>query len=663
MKFFLFTSVALFVMLSFSFLPPPDKYDLSNYPTYNGNDLGVFYKGQKTVCKVWAPKAASVILRLYQAGEGGAATDSITLIKGDDGTWATSVSRDVKNQYYTFQVYQDGKWLAERPDMYAKAVGVNGRRGMIVDLSSTDPDGWNRDKRPQLKNFTDIIIYEMHIRDFSVSGNSGIQHKGKFLGVAESGTISPAGAKTGLDHLKELGITHVHLLPSFDFSSIDETRLQYNQYNWGYDPLNYNVPEGSYATDPYNGNVRIREFKQMVQTLHANGIRVILDVVYNHTSNRESGFNQFASHYFYRHRTDGSYSDATACGNETASERPMMRSFMINSVAYWATEYHLDGFRFDLMGVHDKETMNEISETLHKIDPAIFVYGEGWTAGESPLPEALRAVKKNTYQLNKIAAFSDDIRDGLHGPFNNVKATGFVSGAAGTTESVKFGIVAAIQHPQIDYGKVNYSKSPWAAEPYQTINYVSCHDDHTLFDRLKLGNLNATEAELIKMDKLANAIVLTSQGVAFLHAGAEMLRTKRGIANSYNSPDFINELDWSRKTAYKQVFDYYRSLVALRKHHPAFRMPVTKMIQEHLTFIETADPLLIAYQLTGHANGDTWKNICVLLNGSGDGKAFNLPLGNWILAGNADEINEEGIRQIKGKVTVPGITAYILYQR
>jgi pullulanase len=401
----------------------------------------------------------------------------------------------------------------------------------------------------------------------------------------------------------------------------------------------------------------------MVKAMHSNGLRVILDVVYNHTSNRQSGFNQFAPKYFYRQKPNGDYSDASACGNETASERAMMRKFMIESVVYWVKEYHIDGFRFDLMGIHDIETMNLISDTLHKIDPTIFIYGEGWTAGASPLAEELRAVKKNTYKLNRIAAFSDDLRDGLRGPYNDVKVKGFVSGATKTKESVMFGIVASTQHQQIDYNKVNYSKKPWSAEPYQTITYVSCHDDNTLFDRLIIDNPGVPEKELIKMDKLSHTVVLTSQGISFIHSGAEMLRTKQGIANSYNLPDSINEIDWNKKTKYKTVFNYYKDLIVLRKKHPAFRMPSTSMIQEHLKFIETPDPLLIQYSLSSHANKDSWKDILALLNGDSVSKTINLPNGNWVLAVDGKKVNENGIRKITTpEIILPATTAYVLYK-
>ena len=638
------------------------QIDNEKYLLYNGNDLGVTYNGKKTTFKIWAPTAIAVKIKLYKAGIGGEATDSLLMKKVQQGVWEKTIKRDIRNTYYTFQVQHNGKWLAETPDMYAKAVGVNGKRGQIINMSETNPVNWNNDKKPAQKNFTDIIIYESHVRDLSIDENSGIKHKGKFLGVSETGTKSAEGLTTGLDHLKELGITHIHLLPSFDFNSIDESTLESKSYNWGYDPLNYNVPEGSYSTDPFDGKVRIKEFKEMIKSLHANGIRVIMDVVYNHTANLNTPFNQIVPGYFYRHNADGSYSDATACGNETASENPMMRKFMVESVVYWAKEYHVDGFRFDLMGVHDTQTMNEISDALHKIDSTIFIYGEGWTAGASPLPENLRAVKKNTYQLNKIAAFSDELRDAMRGPFSNVKEKGFASASLGKIESVKFGIVAAIQHPQVNYSQVNNSKSAWAAEPYQTINYVSCHDDNTLFDRLKIGSPNATEAELIKMDKLSQTSVLTSQGVAFIHSGAEFLRTKQGVANSYKSPDAINKIDWTRKAKYKEVYDFYKALIALRKNHPAFRMPTAKMIQQNLKFMDTADPLMVAYQINNHANGDIWKDIIVLLNGNNIDKSMELPAGDWNIAVDGNKVNEQGLKQVTSKINVPATTALVLYK-
>jgi pullulanase len=655
--------IVIAVILTTSFKPDRQQTSFDDYPVYNGTDLGVTYSPFKTIFKIWAPKASAVKLSLYTAGDGGKVISTSDLLKGNNGTWELTIKKDLKNKYYTFQVLQDDKWSLERPDMYAKAVGVNGNRGMVANLASTDPAGWKNDKKPALKNFTDIILYELHIRDISIDPNSGIKNKSKFLGLTESGTKSREGEPTGLDHIKELGVTHVHLLPSFDFNSVDETKPQANQYNWGYDPLNYNVPEGSYSTNPYDGNVRIREFKQMVQALHKKGLRVILDVVYNHTSDvKGSNFTAFAPGYFYRHNADGSYSNGTGCGNEVASERPMVRKFMIESVVYWAKEYHLDGFRFDLMGTHDIETMNQISAALHKIDPTIFIYGEGWAAGNSPLPEEKRAVKKNISEVNKVAAFSDDVRDGLKGGWNNLKEKGFVSGNVNKTESVKFGIVASTFNQQVNY-KLASSKAPWAAQPYQAITYVSCHDDNTLFDRLKISNPAATEDELIKMDKLANAVVLTSQGVSFLHSGAELLRTKQGIANSFKSPDAINQIDWSRKTKYKAVFEYYKGLVALRKAHPAFRMPSTEMIQKHLKFVETGISGLIAYRITDNANGDSWKNIMVILNGNATAQSVKLPKGNWKMVTDGQEVKLSGIKaNLTGSVDVGGTAAWVLYE-
>jgi len=651
-----FNALFLMSILFLSFKPAG-----INAPVYHGTDLGVTYTAAKTTFKIWSPTAAQVKLRLYAAGMGGDALQTIDLKKQADGVWLAVVNKDIKNKYYTFQMLNGDKSSLEVPDIYAKAVGVNGKRGMVVNLSETNPAGWATDKKPALKNPTDIVLYETHVRDISVDPNSGIKHKGKFLGLAEVGTKSPDGLSTGLSHIKELGVTHVHLLPSFDYASVDETKPADGQYNWGYDPQNYNVPEGSYATDPYNGNIRIKEFKTMVKAMHDNGLRVVLDVVYNHTNDiAHSNFQQFAPDYFYRKNANGSYADGTGCGNETASEQPMMRNFMIQSVLYWAKEYHLDGFRFDLMGIHDIATMNALSDALHKYDPTIFIYGEGWTAGATPLPEGQRSVKANTAKLHQIAAFGDDMRDGLKGPFSDVKQTGFVNAKPGTAESVKFGITGAVQHPQIDYNKVNYSKSPWAGQPSQAISYVSCHDDNTLFDRLKIGNPNAAEAELIKMDKLSNTAVLTAQGVTFLHSGVEFLRTKQGVANSFKSPDNINQIDWHRKAQYKAVYDYYKGLVSLRKSHPAFRMPTTAMIQKHLDFLNTDNEGLIAYQLKDNANGDTWKNILVILNGNATEASFHLPEGNWTLVGDGEKINPKGLSKATNSVKVPATTGFIL---
>jgi pullulanase len=506
------------------------------------------------------------------------------------------------------------------PDPYAKAVGTNGKRAMLVDLKKTNPTGWEKDKQPTLKNATDAIIYELHIRDASIAASSGITHKGKYLGLAETGTKNPAGQSTGLDHLKELGVTHIHLLPFFDYNSVDESETIKPQYNWGYDPLNYNAPEGSYASNAADGTVRIKELKQLVQAFHKKGLAVVMDVVYNHTGvTNESSFNQLAPGYYYRHTKTGSFSNATACGNETASEKAMMRKFMIESVLYWAKEYHIDGFRFDLMGVHDIETMNQISAALHKLNPNILIYGEGWTAGASPLPDSLRALKQNAAQLNRIAVFSDDIRDGIKGSVFEAADRGFASGKPGMEESIKFGIVAATQHPQINYSKVNYSKRPYAATPANTISYAECHDNNTLWDKLAISAPKATLAQRTEMHKLALSIVLTSQGISFLHAGTEFLRSKYGIENSYNQPDSINAIDWNLKTTNKAVFTYVQQLIQLRKAHPAFTMTSSTQIQNNLHFFDT-EAGVIGYQINSTAVKDSWKTIQVWFNGTAQEK-------------------------------------------
>jgi len=660
----LLRSTALLLLIMTACDKTPQYEALEDYPVYEGNDLGFTYTSEATVFKMWSPAAQEVMVNIYKQGNGDDLEGSFKMKRGNDGEWSFTLNGDHKNKYYTYQVRQNSQLLQEKPDLYSVAVGVNGQRSMIVSLDDTDPQGWENDQRPALENYTDIILYELHIRDMSIHETSGAQHKGKYLALTEEGTRSPNGLTTGLDHIKELGVTHVHLLPTFDHKSIDETRLDEAQYNWGYDPLNYNVPEGSFSTDPYDGRTRIKEFKEMVQAFHRNGIRVILDVVYNHTGQTEdSNFNQLVPDYFYRQRADGSFSDASACGNETASERLMMRKYMVESVKHWVNEYHLDGFRFDLMGIHDMETMNEVSAAVRAIDPTIFVYGEGWKAGDSPLPDDQLALKANTYQMEQVSAFSDDLRDGLKGSVFEHEQRGFVSQGNGTRESIKFGIVASTQHPQLNYEAVNYSNAPWATAPSQTISYVSCHDNHTLFDRLQISNPEASEKELIKMHKLAETIVLTSQGVPFVHAGMEMLRTKNGEENSYNLPDEINQIVWSRKEKYEEVFNYYKGLIALRKAHPAFRMPKTEMIQEHLEFLDIEGENFLAYRLKDNANGDTWREILVFLNGSDLNKTLALPTGKWTLVGNGEVINEKGIGKSRsGSITVPAMTAFILSQ-
>ena len=568
------------------------------------------------------------------------------------GKWKLTVKNDLKGKYYVFSVYNQ-----EQPDitpgLFAKAVSVNGKRGAIVDLKDTDPEGWADDVRPALKNPCDLVIYEMHHRDFSMDLSSGIKNKGKFLALTEPAAI---------DHLRRLGVNAIHILPSFDFASIDESKPDVAQYNWGYDPLNYNVPEGSYSTNAADPKVRIREFKQMVQALHKAGIRVILDVVYNHTFDiNGSNFQKTYPDYYFRKTAEGKYSDGSGCGNETASDKQLMRDFMKESVEYWVKEYHIDGFRFDLMGIHDIETMNEIHDVVSKIDPSIYIYGEGWSAGSCAYPQEKLAMKANARELNGIGAFSDEMRDALRGPFSDDTKGGFLAGVPGQEESIKFGIAGAISHPQIDMTKVNYSKTAWTNEPSQMVAYVSCHDDMCLTDRLRASIPYIGDDELIRLDLLAQTAVFTSQGVPFILAGEEMLRDKKGVHNSFRSPDSINRLDWNNMKRYPQVFDYYSGLISLRKQHPAFHMGSADEVRKHLVFLD-APAGVVAYQLKDNAGGDSWKNIIVILNSQKTPQTVNVPEGSYTMVVANGKVNAGGIGLVSGKtVTVAPQSALIVH--
>ena len=568
------------------------------------------------------------------------------------GKWKLTVKNDLKGKYYVFSVYNQAQ-PDHTPGVFAKAVGVNGKRGVIVDLKDTDPDGWADDVRPELKNPCDLIIYEMHHRDFSMDMSSGIKNKGKFLALTEPAAIS---------HLRRLGVNAVHILPSFDFASIDESKPDVAQYNWGYDPLNYNVPEGSYSTNAADPKARIREFKQMVQALHKAGIRVILDVVYNHTFDiNGSNFQKTYPDYFFRKNAEGKYSDGSGCGNETASDKKLMREFMKESVAYWVNEYHIDGFRFDLMGVHDIETMNEIHDVVAKIDPTIYIYGEGWSAGSCAYPQDKLAIKANARQLNGIGAFSDEMRDALRGPFSDDTKGGFLAGVPVQEESFKFGIAGAISHPQIDMTKVNYSKVPWTNEPSQMVAYVSCHDDMCLTDRLRSSIPYIGDDELIRLDLLAQTAVLTSQGVPFILSGEEMLRDKKGVHNSFRSPDSINRLDWNNLKRYPQVFDYYAGLISLRKQHPAFRMGSADEVRKNLCFLEAPEGV-VAYQLKNNAGGDSWKNIIVVLNSQKTPQTVDVPENTYTMVIANGKVDTNGIGLLSGKtLTVAPQSALIVH--
>ena len=583
------------------------------------------YNGNSTDFTVWSPAAEAAQLRLYKSA-GDAAYMTVNMKKAKNGLWKATVMDDIKGSLYTFSVCIDGKWLDETAGIAAKAVGVNGQHGAVIDWADTDPEGWAEDKSPKIDP-SDIIVYELQHRDFSIHQTSGIDNKGKYLALTEEGTKNPDGLATGIDHLKELGVTYIQLLPSTDFATIDETRLEDNQYNWGYEPLNYNAVEGSFSTDPYNPVTRIKEFKQMVQALHKAGFRVILDVVYNHTTHApNTGFERTMPGYFYRMREDGTYFDGSGCGNETASEQAMFRKYMVESLEWWMKEYHIDGFRFDLMAIHDIETMNLISERLHAIDPDVVIYGEGWAASSPAYPAEQIALKANTYMMDKVGAFSDNIRDAVRGPLGCENA-GFMDGVAGNKANVEFGIAGGVEHPQV-------TVEAWTNNPLQHVSYVSCHDDHCLRDRLEEAT-KASEKERLAMVKLAQTAVYTSQGIPFIFNGEELYRHKQGVKNSYNQPDSINAIDWTFKTKYKDLVDYYAALAAIRHAHPGFCLGDAELVREKLQFIEVDDPCVVAFRIEGLEGIDSAKSLTVVLNGSKKAVKVEIPQGNYeVLAQN-----------------------------
>lgn len=638
------------------------------YPAYSGTDLELAVNNSGTHFKLWSPKAEKAVVRIYDNGRGGEAGQVLPMtFNPQNGVWSASDPDRLYGKFYTFQITQEGKVYDETPGVWAKAVGVNGKRAAIINLDDTDPEGWASDRGPKVENFTDVIIYEMHHRDMSLHTNSGIANKGKFLALTEKDVHSLNGQPTGIDHLKDLGITHVHILPSYDYNSVDETQLPSNQYNWGYDPENYNAPEGSYSTNPSDPATRIREMKQMIQALHEAGIGVIMDVVYNHTAEQDnSNFNLTSPGYYHRHWDDGRYSDASGCMNETASDRQQMRNYIINSTKYWAEEYHIDGFRFDLMAIHDIETMNQVAAELKKVNPYIFVYGEGWTAGDSPLSVERRALKENVSKMKNIAVFSDDLRDAVKGHYSNALDRGFATGKPGLEETVKIGIVASTAHPQVDYSKGTNSKFAYATSPQMIVNYVSCHDDMTLTDKLKKSVPEASEAELMRMARLAQTIVFTSQGTPFMFAGEEIFRDKKGVHNSYKSPDSINAIDWNKKADNIEQYNYYRNLIAMRKTHPAFRMATADEIAKNLKFDKIdseKQPNLISYSIDGKATGDKWGVIRVAFNGADHEQTIKIPAGSWHVVARDGEIAAPDKylgEQKGGKVVVPAYSALIL---
>lgn len=642
---------------------------------YDG-ELGVIYSKNSSEFKLWAPLAEQVELVLY-GKDYNALESNKTIIKmnrENRGVWRVKIDEDLSGEYYNYLVRNNGKTY-ESVDPYAKAVSINGEKSMVIDMESTNPKGWSNDKKPILNDVTDSIIYEAHIRDLTKDEASGVIKalRGKYIGaVLENSKIKGTSITTGVDHLKELGITHIHLLPVFDYGSIDERYDSTDNYNWGYDPQNYNVPEGSYSTNPYEGAVRISEFKEMVYKFHQAGIRVVMDMVYNHTYNLESPLNLTVPGYYYRKDQYGRYSNGSGCGNETASERYMFRKYMIDSVLYWAKEYHIDGFRFDLMGLHDLETMRIIRNELNKVDKSIIMYGEGWTCYDTPLNINESAVKNNICKFDdlQIAAFSDDARDSIKGSVFLKESLGFVNGGDNYEEFIKYTICASTKHDEIDLSKVVYSKSFWANEPYQTITYDSAHDNNTLFDKLRMSCKDENEEELLKMNKLAAAIVLTSQGISFLHEGEEFARVKENlqgeiIENSYNSSDYTNELKWLRKQRYIDLFNYYKGLIKLRKEYKAFRMNSNKEIQNNISFMakgnEFKDNHIVGYIINIEDYNDSYSKIAVIFNANKYNVEVDLDEGKWNVLVDGEKADSEVQYKIEDSiVNVSARSALIL---
>ena len=635
-----------------------DFYSSKNFEkqfTYTGSDLGATWTRIKTVFRLWAPTAQAVCLNLYAGGTQGVQDllEQIPMVQSAKGTWVAEKSGDLNGVYYTYQVTVDGKTV-EACDPYARTTGVNGHRAMVIDLESTNPRGWDKDRDPHYGSpITDAVLYELHIRDLSMDGAGNIRHKGKFLGLTETGRTTKGGNPTGLDHIRNLGITHLHLLPVYDFGSVEEGKPRSREYNWGYDPMNFNVPEGSYATDPFSGAVRVAEMKKMVKALHDNGISVVMDVVYNHVFKREEFcFNRIVPGYFSRISSAGVYSDGSCCGNDTASERSMVRKYIVDSVKYWADEYHIDGFRFDLVGLIDTETINAVMDTVHETHPNVIFYGEGWTMPTNlTKPGCQMTTQHNSGLVPGFSFFSDTVRDLLRGTIFHSNAPGYVSGA----------------HVHKDALEACFMGIPmWAAQPEQCVNYVSCHDNNTLFDRIAMAAPEAPLPVLARMNKLAAAFCMLSQGVPFFQAGEEMLRTKPGKggkyeSNSYKSSDKVNSLKWETldNEEYRKVLDYYKGLIAFRKAHPSLRLRTRDQVWQTVHPIGNSNPHVLAFLI----DGDEKERIFVVFNADTHGTSIALPEGKWKVRIRDDAAGTESLDELGGSVTVSPISTLVLTQK
>lgn len=619
--------------------------DFDNYFSYDG-ELGALYEKEGTLLRVWTPTAKSVEVWIYADDSFKGPSTKIEMVQKPKGIFEAYLPGDQHGTIYVYKILFLNNRESISVDPYARATTVNGMKSVIADLNRTNPDGWG-ERLPAFGLPEEAIIYELHIRDFSISETSGIVNKGKFLGLTEKNTQNASGRKTGLDYLIDLGITHIQILPMFDYATVDEANLTEPQYNWGYDPLNYNVPEGSYSTDPFDPFNRIFELKQMIRTLHDNGLRVIMDVVYNHVYDpKDQALERTVPGYFYRYNADGSLANGTGVGNDTASERHMMRKYIIDSVKYWAKEYHLDGFRFDLMGIHDSVTMNAIREALDKIDPSIIIIGEGWEMS-TPLPEDLKASQKNAQAMPRIAHFNDSIRVALKGSdFGDEKDRGFISGKNYLEDLLLRNIK----------GAMHLSSHSSYVDPEQVIQYVEAHDNLTLYDKLLRSNPDDSEEVRIKRHTLATSIVLLSQGVPFIHGGQEFLRTKAGVANSYQSPDEINQFEWERVTTYQESVAYVKGLIALRKSEYLFRLHTHEEIDAHFTML-SENFNIIAFSLT-----NSEKKYIVIFNGNRSDVIFRIQKGKYAILVEDNQVFLESMPEavLMEKILVKAHTTSVL---
>lgn len=682
------TNIAVFKPLSIQKSQLYASDEFNDLYAYSGDDLGVTVNQNTTVFKVWSPFISQATLNIYENGSTGDAKTSIAMEKGEKAVWSASVSENLTGKYYTYSVVTAKGVTREIVDPYAKSTGANGERGMIIDLAKTNPDKWESQARPKNDKLVDAVIYEAHIRDLTIHSSSGVSEKnrGKFLGLTEENTKNAAGDSTALAYLKELGVTELHILPSFDFQSVDELGdLSYDAdgaFNWGYDPQNYNVPEGSYSTNPSDGTVRVNEMKQMIMALHNAGIRVVMDVVYNHTYNADSNFAALGLDYYYRTNTDGSLSNGSGCGNETASERAMFRKFMVDSVAYWQREYKIDGFRFDLMGLHDITTMNEISKTLHEVDENVIIYGEPWTAGSSPLDASQQSTKVNANKLNNIAVFNDDVRDAIKGSVFDANVGAYIQGKSLNNDAVVRSYLGGT------------GTGGFANSPSQSVTYVSAHDNNTLWDKI-LVSTNATETKANReaMNRLAATLVLTGQGISFFQAGEEMMRskvtdvnitkdengndkveskydnnaTKASLegkefyvaGNSYKSPDSVNAIDWSLRTTNKSMVEYYKGLIAISKAYPEFRFNSAAEIKDN---IEILIPANVGFGATVYSiKASDGKTILVASSNKAEDYTMNIPYGDWQVICDGEKAGTEVLREFTGKtITLKPYSAQIL---